>query len=136
MKVLRWVLGALVLAYAALCGLVGGMTAAHKLGKMATVPADVQRMIPLWDATPWWQVAVWGVIVLLLLVSAWRLFTGGKAFGVLLLAVVADAGLWWMMHKMPAYQAAFTPAELKMDPYILGALLVVLVLTWLTERGK
>ncbi len=136
MKVLRWVLGALVLAYAGMCAFVGGLNALHKLGQLKDVPAEVQRMVPLWDATPWWQLGVWGVICLLLLVAAWRLFTGGKAFGVMALAAVADIGLWWVMHKMPAYQAAFTPEELKMDPYILGALIVAAVLVWFTERGK
>lgn len=136
MKFLRWVLGALVLAYAGLSGLIAVMTAAYKLGKLKTVPADVQRMIPLWEATPWWQLAVWGVVVLLLLAAALRLFRGGRAFGVFALAVIAEAGLWWVMHKLPAYNAAFTPAELKMDPYILGGLVVGTLLIWVTERDR
>ena len=136
MKLLRWVLGALVLAYAGMCALMGGLNAVHKLGKLTTVPAELQRMVPLWDATPWWQLAVWGVVVLLLLTAALRLFQGGKAFGVFALAVVGEVGLWWVMHKLPAYNAAFTPAELKTDPYILGGLVVAGLLIWVTERDR
>lgn len=136
MKFLRWVLGALVLAYGGLCALMGGMNALHKLGKLATVPAEMQRMVPLWDATPWWQLAVWGLTALLLLVTAWRLFTGGKALGVFLLAVAADVATWWFMHKLPAYQTVFTKAELTYDYYTIGAMVLVALLIGVTERGK
>lgn len=136
MKVLRWVLGALVLAYAGMCALMGGLNVAHKLGKLTTVPADLQRMVPLWDATPMWQLAIWGAAALLLLVSAWRLFTGGKALGVFLLAIVADVATWWFMHSLPAYQTVFTKAEQQYDYCIMGGMVAVAVLIWLTERGK
>lgn len=136
MKVLRWVLGALVLAYGALCVLMAGLNVAHKLGKLSTVPTDLQRMVPLWDATPMWQLAIFGVGGLLALMAAWRLFTGGKALGVFVLAAAAEVGAWWFMHKLPAYSTVFTKAELQYDYYTWGALGVVAVLIWLTERGK
>lgn len=136
MKFLRWVLGALVLAYAGMCGLMAGMNALHKLGRLTTVPAEMQRMVPLWDATPWWQLALWGAVTLLLLVTAWRLFTGGKAFGVFVLAIAADVATWWFMHNLPAYKTVFTKAELQYDYYLIGGMVVAAVLIWLTERGK
>ena len=136
MKILRWVLGALVLAHGALSALMAGLNVAHKLGKLTAVPAELQRMVPLWDATPWWQLGLWGAAALLLLVSAWRLFTGARAFGPLLLAVAASVASWWFMHNLPAYQTVFTKAELQYDYYTFGVMAVVLVLTWVTDRGK
>jgi hypothetical protein len=136
MKFLRWVLGVLVLAYAGMCGLMGGMNALHKLGKLTTVPAEMQRMVPLWDATPWWQLALWGAVVILLLVTVMRLFIGGRALGVFVLATAAEIATWWFMHKLPAYQTVFTRAELQYDYYIIGAMIVVALLIGVTERGK
>jgi hypothetical protein len=136
MKVLRWVLGALVLVYGVLSALVAGMAAVHKIGKLATVPAELQKMVPLWDAMPWWQIALCGVVALLLLVAAWRLFTGGKAFGPFLLAAIGEAGLWWVMHKMPAYPAAMPCPDPNFALYGLGGLAVVALAVWVTERGK
>ena len=128
MKVLRWVLGALVLVYGGMCVLMAGLNGAHKLGKLGEVPADLQRMVPLWDATPMWQLAIFGAGGLLALMAAWRLFTGGKALGVFALAVVAEVAAWWFMHKLPAYGTVFTKAELQYDYYTWGALAVVGVL--------
>ncbi|MDP1630751.1 MAG: hypothetical protein Q8L66_04965 [Caulobacter sp.] len=136
MKVLRWVLGALALAYVGMSGLMAGLNALHKLGRLTTVPADLQRMVPLWDATPWWQLAVWGASLLLMLIVAWRLFTGGRAFGVYVLAVAANIAGWWFMQSQAAYQTVFTAAELQYDYYSIGALIVVGIIIWLTERGK
>lgn len=136
MKLLRWVLGALLLALGALSALMAGLNLAHKLGKLSTVPADLQRMVPLWDATPMWQLALFGATALLMLVTAWRLFTGGKALGVFVLAVAAHVATWWFMHGLPAYSTVFTKAELRYDYYTFGAIAVVGVLIWLSERGK
>lgn len=136
MKILRWVLGALVGLWSLNNLFIVGMTAAHKLGKLPPLPAEHQRLLPLMDATPWWQVGLWSFLTLLLIVTAWRLFTGGKAAMTFLLALVSHVVLWWFMHQLPAYGVAFTPEELKMDYYILGAEAVVLVLIWLTERRK
>ncbi len=136
MTILRWVLGALVLAYGALCALMAGLNVAHKLGKLTTVPADAQRMIPLWDATPWWQLAIWGAATVLLLMAGVRLFTRAKAFGPLLLAVMASVASWWFMHNLPAYQTVFTEAEKQYDYYTFAVMGVVLVLTWITDRRK
>ncbi|MDO9223103.1 MAG: hypothetical protein Q7U20_05235 [Caulobacter sp.] len=136
MKILRWVLGALVLAYGAMCVLMAGLNLAYKLGKLATVPADLQRMVPLWEATQMWHLALFGVGGLLLLMTAWRLFTGGKALGVFILAIVVEVAVWWFMHNLPAYQTVFTKAELQYDYYTWGTMAVVAVLIWLTERGK
>jgi len=103
---------------------------------LKTVPADLQRLVPLWEATPWWQLGLWGLVALLLLMTAMRLFSGGKAFMTLLLATVGEIVLWWFMHSTPAYQAAFTKQELMYDYYTMGVLGVALVIVWLSERGK
>ncbi len=136
MKLLRWVLGALILVYGLLCGLIGGVGALHKMGQLKAVPPHLQRMTPMLDATPWWLLGVWGIVVVLLLMTAMRLFNGGKAFGTFILAVAGEGVLWWFMHKMPTYAGSMHTGGEMHHIYLLGALLVTAVLIWLSERDK
>jgi hypothetical protein len=136
MKFLRWVLGALVALWSLMNLLNVGMTGLHKLGKLPPLPEAEQRLVPLMEATPLWMLGLWGLFTLLLIMTAWRLFTGGRALGVYLLALGVHVALWWVMHRMPAYSAAFTPEEMSWDYYILAGEAVVALLIWLTGRRK
>jgi hypothetical protein len=136
MSMLRWVLN-LVTGGWGLYNLMPVLgTAAYKLGKAGKMPADVERMVPLMQATQWWHLGLWAVVVLLLLAASWRMFSGAKAAMLLLVALVLDVGLWWLFQSMPVYKQVFTAGELQMDYYIMGGLAVVTLLTWVTERGK
>lgn len=136
MKLVRWVLGALILVYGLVCGLIGGVGVLHKLGQLKTLPPHIPHMTPMLDATPWWLLAVWGVVVILLLVTATRLFNGGKALAPFVLAIVGEGVLWWFMHKMPTYAGAMPTGGEMHHYYLLGALLVTAVVIWLTERNR
>ncbi|MFZ5670280.1 MAG: hypothetical protein ACOY4K_12370 [Pseudomonadota bacterium] len=136
MSMLRWGLNLLIGGW----GLYNLMpvlsTAAYKTGNLKPVPADVQRYTPLMEATQWWHLGVWAVLVLLLLAASWRIFSGAKAALLMAIATVLDVGLWWLFSQMPAYKQVFTAAELQADYYIMGGLAVATLVTWLTERGK
>jgi hypothetical protein len=69
-------------------------------------------------------------------IAAWRLFRGGKAFAVYLAGYLVDLVQWWFMQGSEAYKRSFTPQELVLDYYILGALAVVGALIWFTERRR
>jgi hypothetical protein len=134
MKVLRWLLALAVAGYALIGLLPVAATALFKLGFGALGAAE--RMIPVMQATPWWQLIASLGVTALLLFAAWRLARGRAAFGLSLLAFAADTTLWWIMHAMPAYQLAFTPSELAADYYSLGGMLALLIAIWLLERSR
>jgi hypothetical protein len=134
MRILRIALGFVVGAYAVFCLFPIAANALYKTGRMPAPTGEAARMAPLWEATPWWQLAVWTAIVALFLLVAVRLIRGRAALGLYLLAIVADGALWWVMHAGEAYQQAFTPAELQLDYASLAAMILVAVLIWLAER--
>lgn len=135
MKILRVALGVIVGAYAVfdLVPIVGN--AWYKAGLLNPVPEDLARMIPLWDATAWWELAVWSAVVALWITAAWRLIRGRSALGLYLGALLVDAVLWWVMHATPAYQQVFTPAELREDYVILLVTGIVAAAIWRVERS-
>lgn len=135
MKYVRILLGVLVGLYA-LMGLYQlGMTVGHKTG-LVTVSGDAARMIPLMQATAWWQAAVWLASLVLLLAAAWRLLGRGKALGLYLAGFVLNVGGWLTVQRTEAYQQVFSPAERQLDYYLLGVMVVIGLLIWLTERSR
>jgi hypothetical protein len=135
MKYVRWALGVLVGLYT-LMGLYHVvLTVGHKSGMALALPGATE-MAGLMDAIAWWQVAVWVVAMVAYGLAAWRLLRGGKALVPYVVGFVLDTAAWLMLKSTAAYQAAFTPEQLRMDYYVMGALLVGLVLTWWTERDS
>lgn len=135
MKILRWVLGAVVGLWALYGAFPLVLNVAHKLGKLPASP-EGQKYLALMDATQWWQLGLWALMTLLLLVAAWRLFTGGKALMVFVLGALVNVVMWWFFHDMAAYKATFSAQELMFDYYIFCGEAVMAVLIWLTERRK
>lgn len=136
MRILRMALGVLV-ALAALWELYPlSMTLGYKMHLLAATGAEA-KYAPLMQATQWWQIAIWIAVTVLFALSAWRLLRGGRALVVFATAFVLQLIGWWLFHDMPVYRQTFSPAELQMDYYILGAMLVIGVLIWWTEnRGE
>jgi hypothetical protein len=134
MKILRVALGVLIGAYGVFCLFPIVTNAVYKAGRMPDPTGEAARMIPLWQATSWWELAAWTGIVALFVVIGARLMRGQTAFGLYLIALGADAGLWWIMHASEAYQRAFTQAELQLDYVMLAAMVVVALLIWIAER--
>lgn len=136
MKLLRWALGAVTGLWALYSAYPLVMITLYKVHVGGEVPADAQRFVPLMEATAWWQLLVWAVSVILLLVAAWRLLRGGKAFAPFALSVVISAAHWWYMVSGPVYTKVFTAQELMADYYILAGEVVVGLLIWWSERSK
>jgi hypothetical protein len=132
MKYLRVALGVLVGAYALYSLFPIGTNAAYKLGLLGVSEGEA-RLIPLWEATPWWQLAVWAALTAFLLHVAWRLVRGRTALTAYVVALLLYAALWWTMQAQPAYQQAFTPAELQLDYLMLLAMALVGGLIWWVE---
>jgi hypothetical protein len=133
MKYVRWALGVLVGLYT-LMGLYHTvLTVGHKAGVALPGGAGMEGLM---DAIAWWQVAIWLVAMVAYGVAAWRLLRGGKALVPYVVGFVLDTAAWLMLKSTAAYQAAFTPEQLQMDYYVMGALLVGLALTWWTERDS
>lgn len=135
MKYVRIVLGVLVALYALMGLWQVGMTIGHKTG-MYTAAGEAARMIPLMDATAWWQVVVWLASLLAFLVAAWRLLRGGKAFIPYVVAFVVNIGGWLTVQGSDAYQTVFTAAERQLDYYLLAVLVAVGAVIWWTERAS
>jgi hypothetical protein len=134
MRMLRWLLAAAVTAYAAAGVLPTLETVLYKL-RLPT-PGVGARMIPLLVATPWWQIAAGLAVAGLLLAAAWRLGRGHMVFGLSLFAFALDTLLWWVVHAMPAYQLAYTPAELGDDYLTLAGMMALLLAIWIIERTQ
>jgi hypothetical protein len=134
MRILRWVLAALIAAYAVFSLYPQLMTLGWRLGWLHAVSPDEARTIPLMQAMSWWQLAVWFVAVLLLMAVAWRLARGQPATRWFVAAFVVDVGGWLSMSTMPVYRQVFTPAERQFDYWIIGALAAVGVGIVLVER--
>jgi hypothetical protein len=134
MKILRIAVGVIVGLYGLFCLFPIATNAAWKLGLMHPAGGDAARMVPLWAATSWPQLAVWAAVVALFLVVGWRLVRGQPAFRLYLVTFVLDAGIWWFMQSGDAYQQVFTPAELQMDYDMLLGMAVAGLLIWWVER--
>jgi len=136
MRILRYLLGALIGAYALFSLFPIATDAAFKLGMFDNPTGEVARMIPLWQATAWWHLALWLVVVALFLVAAWRLLRGRRATAPYAAAFILDMALWATMKTLPAYGQVFTPAELELDNYTLAFMVACGVLIWLSERRR
>jgi hypothetical protein len=134
MRFVRMALGVVVGAYGVFSLFPIVANVLYKAGQMPAPTGDAARMVPLWEATAWWELAVWTAVVALFLVIGFRLVRGRPALGLYLLTLIADGALWWVMHAKEAYQRAFTPAELQADYVVLAAMALVGVLIWFAER--
>ena len=135
MRILRWILALLIVAYSVMNIIPIVSTLAFKLKWWAT-PADIVRLEPLMTATPWWQLALWVVIVGLLWLAAWRLIKGGRALLPYSAAVVLSFLMWLYMKMGPVYDTVWTKAELQADYVILAVELVVAGLIWWLENKR
>lgn len=135
MKILRVIVGVLVAAYGFYCLFPIATNAAYKLGVLHPA-GETLRLMSLWEATPWWQLALWSVVCGLYLVSAVRLARGHGALGLYVAALMLDAARWWLMQSSTAYQEIFTEAELQLDyVLLLGIALAGVTIWWLEKRS-
>jgi peptidoglycan/LPS O-acetylase OafA/YrhL len=105
-----------------------------KVGRTEIASGPAARMAPLWAATPWWQLAVWLLGVLLLLVVAWRVIRRRPALGVYAAAIAISLGLNWLMQNGTVYREVFRDAPAGFDFARLVILLLGGALIWWVEQ--
>lgn len=133
MRILRWALAALIVLYSVFNIIPIVSTLGYKMKWWAT-HADIVRIEPLMAATPWWQLALWVVIVGLMWLAAWRLFKGRRALLPYAAFVVLSFAMWLYMKMGPIYDSVWTKTELQADYIILAVEVVVGVLIWWMEN--
>ena len=96
----------------------------YKTGRTELATGPAARMAPLWAATPWWQLAIWFLGILLLLVVAWRVIRRRPALRFYAAAIVISTGVTWLMQNGAVYREVFREAPQGFD----FARLVILLL--------
>lgn len=138
MVFLRWILALATVGYALWNAVPPVTTLLFKLGNLPpAIAAESQRYVPLMQATPWWQVAVWLFADLVYLFAAFRLVSRPRgAFAPFLIAAVIDlANLLWM-RQQPLYLNTFTAQELMLDYAVMGGLALGVVLYYAASRTR
>lgn len=133
MNILRIATGAMAAGYGLFSLAPIAADAAYKLD-LFTPRGEATRIVPLWDATPWWQLGASAGVAGIFLLIGWRLVRGRSALGFYVVALFANAALWWAVQSSTAYQQVFTQAELQLDYALLLATAVFGVLIWWLER--
>lgn len=129
MRIFGFFVGLAVLAW----GIVNLWPFAFVIGvktQSVDVPAEATNYVPLILATPWWQVALWGLSISLFLLSGWRLLWGNRAFGVYAVAVILQLVNWTVHAKTAEYAQAFTAAERQIDYAIFAVEIFAGFLIW------
>jgi hypothetical protein len=134
MKLIRIGLGLIVAAYGALLLIPVLNTTAYQMGLIHRIRPAAARLVPLWAATPAWQICVWVLAVILMLAAGVQLIRGRPAFRLFVAGFVVTAGLWSAYRGLPQYRQAITPQEMRTDYYVLAVMLLVGAGVWLVER--
>ena len=131
---LRIVLAVAVLLQAASSGFPLLGFAAYRLGLIHPTVASGAQMVPLWSATPAWQLAVWLVAILILLAAALRLVLRRSALALYITAIAINFGLRQLMQHSEAYRQVFGTVTPRFDYDRLAVLVLLGVLIWWVEQ--
>ena len=136
---LRVLIGLILLVYTVMSALPLSLTIAHRSGGLPEdflADAD-QTMIALMDSTGPITMGLWALALLFYLVAAVFLFARvSRAFMFFFLGFAADVAVWALSkYTNPAYNEAFSADALQLDYAILGALFVMLLITFGITRG-
>ena len=108
--------------------------ALYKSGQVQIASGPAARMAPLWAATPWWQLAVWLLGILLLLAVAWRMIRRRPALVLYVAAITISMGLNWLMQNGAVYREVFRDAPAGFDFARLAVLVLGGALIWWVEQ--
>jgi hypothetical protein len=134
MRILRIVLGLIVLVYALGSGAIAAGIAAFKLRAWTPPGWVTPKELQLAETIPWAQLVLWAAVVLLYLVVAIKLFRRVKTFVFWAAAFVLSAANWLWLRASPAYDSATPPNLANIDYYVLGASLAVGALILVLRR--
>jgi hypothetical protein len=136
MKVLRKILGVIVLLLAIVFAASAAAWAMHKHGDMPAVAQLEPHLAAVNDAA-WWLVAVCAAAALFFLISALSLLRNTRqAFTPYLAAFVATGVLWWFVCQAPKHGLSFAVAGRECEIAWWAGLVVLGVLVWLSDRRK
>jgi hypothetical protein len=130
----RWVLAGLLALYAAQNAFFAIYSTSLKFGWIRATP-EMQRFVPLSDATSVLQLAIGWVAIVLIAVAALRLVRHTPAFGIYALAFGLSVANWASFKIGTVYDQVFTPAEQKFDYVLLGIMALFGLAIWLIERA-
>ena len=131
---LRIVLAVAVVLQAASSGFPLLGFAAYRFGLIPPAAGPAAPMVPLWSATPAWQLAVWLFAILVLLAAALRLILRRPALGLYVAAIAVNFGLRLLMQRSDAYRQVFGAVTPRFDYDRLAILVLVGVLIWWVEQ--
>jgi hypothetical protein len=106
----------------------------YKSGVVTAGSGPAARMVPLWAATPWWQLAVWLAAIVLLLAAAWRLIRRRPALLLYMASLATTFGLRRIMERGAAFQEVFGDAPRGFDFSRLAILVLGGALLWWVEQ--
>jgi hypothetical protein len=131
---LRIVLAAAVMLQAASSGFPLLGFAAYRFGLIHPTTGAAALMVPLWGATPAWQLAVWFIAILVLLAAAVRLILRRPALLPYVVAIAGNFGLQQLMQRSEAYRQVFGTVTPRFDYDRLAILVLMGVLIWWVEQ--
>jgi hypothetical protein len=131
---LRIVLAAAVVLQAASSGLPLLGFAAYRFGLIHPSAGPGATMVPLWSATPAWELAVWLLAILVLLAAALRLIVRRSALLLYVAAIAVNFGLQQLMQRSGAYRQVFGTVTPRFDYDRLAILVLLGVLIWWVEQ--
>jgi hypothetical protein len=135
MQVRRWVLAGLLALYAAQNAFFAIYSTSLKFGWVRAT-SEMQRFVPLSDATSVLQLAIGWVAIVLFAVTALRLVRHKPTFGTYALAFGLSVANWVSFKLSSVYSQVFTPAEQKFDYVLLAAMVLFGLAIWLIERSE
>ena len=133
---LRMVLALLLLLQAASSGFPLLGFAAYRFGLLHPTAGAAAQMVPLWSATPAWQLAVWAAALLGLFAAAVRLAWGRPALAFYAAAIATNMALTQLMHRSGAYRQVFGPVTPRFDYAHLAIFVLVGAQIWWVEQRR
>lgn len=106
----------------------------YKSGLVTAASGPAARMVPLWAATPWWQLAVWLAAIVMLLAAAWRLIRRRPALWLYIASLATTFSLRWIMERGAAFHEVFGDAPRGFDFARLAILVLGAALIWWVEQ--
>jgi hypothetical protein len=131
---LRVILAVALLLQAASSGVPLLAFVAYRLQLIHPTSGAGAVMVPLWRATPAWQLSVWLVAILILLAAALRLVLSRSALWLYIAAIAVNFGLQQLMQRSEAYRQVFGTVTPHFDYARLAILALVGALIWWVEQ--
>jgi hypothetical protein len=129
----RWILAVMLVLYAAQNAFFAIYSTSMKFGWVRATP-DMQRFVPLSNATSVLQLAAGWIAIVLFVVTALRFIRRMPALGVYAVAFLLSVGTWLSFKLGTVYNQVFSADEQKFDYVLLAIMALFGFAIWLIER--